>query len=90
MYFTGQFLRKGIVVDEVRKLLLMPNKAPVPVERKPVWKYLEQWDKDANNMQYCWAAGNPGLQGEMLIDGHYLDYVVEDLLSFGFLFQAST
>ena len=77
------------MIDEVRKLLLMPNKAPVPVEWKPVWRYLEMEDDEEQSVEHCWAAMNPGLQGKGLIDGHYLDYVVEDVLSTGFTFQAS-
>ena len=73
----------------MRKLLLMPNKAPVPVEWRPVWKYLEMEDDEEHNVEHCWAAMNPGQQGKGLIDGHYLDYVVEDVLSSGFIFQAS-
>ena len=37
--------------------------------------------------QHCWKAMNPGLQGKGLIDGHYLDYLVEDVLSSGFHFE---
>ena len=85
---AGQFYRKGVVVDEVRKLLLMPNKDPVAVEWKTVWRYIE---KNSNlDDEHCWTALNPGLQGKGLIDGNYLDYLVEDVLSSGFQFKAST
>ena len=46
-------------------------------------------DDEEQSVEHCWAAMNPGLQGKGLIDGHYLDYVVEDVLSSGFYFQAS-
>lgn len=86
---TGQFFRKGVEVDEIRKLLFLPNKPPIPVEWKPAWKYME---KDANmtNVQHCWTAMNPGNQGKGLIDGDYVDYLVEDVLSSGFQFVPST
>ena len=76
-------------MDEVRKLLFLPNKPPVPVEWKPAWRYLE---KEANNtnVQHCWTAMNPGDQGKELIDGSYLDYLVEDVLTSGFQFVSST
>ena len=30
--------------------------------------------------QLCWTAMNPGYQGAGLIDGTYLDYLVDDVL----------
>lgn len=76
-------------MDEVRKLLFLPNKPPVPVEWKPVWRFMEKSSDDRNG-EHCWASQNPGLQGKGLIDGHYLDYLVEDVLTSGFQFKAST
>ena len=83
---TGQFFRDGVEVDKVRKLLVMPNKVPVPVEWKPIWKFMER-EKSDEDVQHCWAAMNPGNQGRGLIDGHYLDYQVEGVLSSGFQFE---
>ena len=71
----------------MRKLLVMPNKDPVPVEWKPVWKFMKK-EKPDKDVQLCWAAMNPGnLQGRGLIDGHYLDYQVEGVLSSVFQFE---
>ena len=81
IFIIGQFFCKGVEIDEMRKLLFLPGKAPVPVEWKPMWRFMERHKK---NMQHCWAAMNPGNQGKGLIDGHYLDYLVEDVLSSGF------
>ena len=64
----------------------MPDKPPVPVEWRPVWRFLER-EKPDEDVQHCWAAMNPGNQGKGLIDGHYLDYVVENVLSSGFQFE---
>ena len=86
----GQFFRGGVAVDEVRKLLFMPNKSPVPVEWRPIWRFMEKRRADEETVQHCWAAMNPGDQGKGLIDGHYLDYLVEDVLSSGFQFESST
>ena len=69
----------------MRKLLFLPGKAPVPVEWRPVWRFMERRAEE-KNVQHCWAAMNPGNQGKGLIDGHYLDYLVEDVLSSGFSF----
>ena len=81
---VGQFFREGVEIDTARKLLLLPKKAPVPVMRKPVWAYMEQ---NVPSNQLCWVAMNPGYQGKHLIDGHYLDYVVNDVLSTDFKFS---
>lgn len=83
----GQFFHDKIMIDEVRKLLFLPNKAPVPVEKKPVWRFMERTAHEGEHEQYCWSAMNPGQQGKELIDGDYLDYLVEDVHSTGFQFQ---
>ncbi len=81
--YTGQFFRAGVDIDEVRRVLLLPSLDPVPVMRRPVWAFMEREDKDN---QLCWTAMNPGYQGDGLLEGHYLDYLVNDVLSDGFQF----
>ena len=83
---AGQFFRKGVELDEVRKILIMPNKEPVPVMRRPVWSFMER-EKVTSDDQLCWTAMNPGYQGERLIDGTYFDYLVNDVLSTDFKFK---
>jgi len=82
--FPGQFFREGVEIDETRKFLLMPNKEPVPVMRRPVWSFMEREDKDD---QLCWTAMNLGYQGEGLIDGSYTDYLVNDVMATDFKFS---
>ena len=86
IYNTGQFFRKGIEIDEVRKILVMPGKNPVPIMRKPVWSFMEREQSDD---QLCWTAMNPGYQGEGLIDGKYFDYLVDDVLNDSFWYAKS-
>ena len=86
IYNTGQFFRKGIEIDEVRKILVMPGKNPVPIMRKPVWSFMEREQIDD---QLCWTAMNPGYQGEGLIDGKYFDYLVDDVLNDSFWYAKS-
>lgn len=81
---TGQFFRTGVEIDEVRKILIMPNKEPVPVMRRPVWSFMEREKQDD---QLCWTAMNPGYQGEGLIDGTYFDYLVDDVMTSEFQFK---
>ena len=81
---VGQFFQPGIEIDEARRLLLLPGMEPVAVMRKPVWHFMEREEKED---QFCWVAMNPGYQGKKLIQGHYLDYVVNDVLSDNFKFR---
>ena len=81
----GQFFRDRIEIDESRRLLLLPEMEPVAVMRKPVWHFMEREEKED---QLCWVAMNPGYQGKKLIEGHYLDYVVNDVLSDKFEFKS--
>ena len=62
----------------------MPDKEPVPVMRRPVWSFMERETADD---QLCWTAMNPGYQGEGLIDGTHLDYIVKDIFSPVFAFN---
>ena len=81
----GQFFRKGVEIDETRKLLMLPTMDPVPVMRRPVWSFME---REVPKEQLCWAAMNWGYQGKGLIEGHYLDYLVDSVLSGDFKFKA--
>ena len=44
-------------------------------------------ERETPDDQLCWAAMNPGYQGKRLIQGHYLDYLVDDVLSSDFKFK---
>ena len=86
---TGQFLRTGVEIDEARKLLYLPSMDPVPVMRHSVWHFMERDVPDPEH-QLCWQAMNPGYQGKRLIEGSYLDYLVEDVLSSDFQFKPNS
>ena len=81
----GQFFCPGHEIDEIRKLLIFPlfSQEPIPVVRKPVWSFMER--ESVEPKQLCWTAMNTGFQGEGLIKGHYLDYVMSSLLSTHFI-----
>ena len=63
---------------------MLPDMDPVPVMRKPVWHFME---RDSPDEQLCWMAMNPGYQGKKLLQGHYLDYLVDDVLATNFKFK---
>ena len=83
-YPTGQFFSNNVEIDEVRKILILPDKQPVPVMRHPVWSFME---RERQEDRFCWVAKNVGYQGKGLIDGHYLDYIVNDVLSSDFAYK---
>ena len=72
-------------IDETCRLLLLPNMEPVPVMRKPVWHFTE---REVVEDKLCWVTMNPGYQGKKLIEGHYLDYIVNDVFSEDFKFMS--
>ena len=78
--YAGQFFRSKVKIDRVSKILLLPNKEPVPLMRRPVWSFMEREQKVD---QLCWTAMNYGYQGEGLIEGTYFDYLVNDVLPGG-------
>ena len=61
---------KGMTIDPIKKILTYPdNHNPVPVEMDNVM-----------TGKTCWKAIYPGHQGEGLIKGAVLDYMVSSLL----------
>ena len=66
----GQFMVKGIAIDPVKKILIHPDgHDPTPVKMD-----------DAMIGMTCWKAMKPGQQGEGLIKGLVLDYMVSNML----------
>ena len=72
---SGQFFNKGVSIDVKKHELVMPSGRSVRVELKEYWPEVHQ--KKGN----CWRAMNPGYQGDELIEGHYLDYVVDHVFA---------
>ncbi|XP_065893478.1 inter-alpha-trypsin inhibitor heavy chain H3-like [Dysidea avara] len=66
----GQFMKKGINIDTKREMLIFSNgRDPVPVARDSVM-----------TGKWCWKSKNYGNQGEGLIEGNVLDYLVPNIL----------
>ena len=60
---------KGMSVDPIKKILTYPD------SRDPVAVELD----DVMTGKTCWKAMNPGHQGERLIEGNILEYMVSTL-----------
>ena len=60
------------------KLLHLPGRRPVPVEQKPLWKFMEHsFHRDTK----CWTSLYTSSQGVGLVEGTYQDYIVDGLLA---------
>ena len=68
--YIGQFMKKGIEIDTRKKILIYPDgRNPVPVTKN-----------FAMAGKKCWKVMNYGQQGEGLIHGDILDYLMDNLL----------
>ena len=75
----GQLFCPGHTVDIIRKLLMFSSqKEPIPFVRCPIWSFMER-RKTGQHSRFCWMTMNNGYQGEGIVDGTYLDYVVSSL-----------
>lgn len=77
---VGQFMIKGLDIDNQRKMLIYPDgRNPVPVTNDT--KMIGDSDKP------CWKAMNNGIQGEGLIRGNILDYMVSSIVEDDFAYK---
>ena len=80
---TGQFLNRNVRVDKLARALIIPNRPSVPVVMDNTWPEVHQKGRK------CWKARNPGYQGEGLIQGGFLDYIVDHVFATDFIFSLS-
>ena len=74
---------KGVEIDSMKNILIRPNFSPTPVTRS---SYVSRKNHVAKQ---CWKVMNTGSQGEGLIEGTILDYVVPSLIDKNFEFKTS-
>ena len=75
-------MNKGIAVDPIRGILIRPGFEAIPVVKDQKWQYTGE---DASSE--CWRVMNVGHQGENLIEGTILDYIVENINQRKFTFK---
>ena len=75
---------KGIEIDTVKKILIRPGFESIPVEKTVGWSY-----NKGQTASPCWKAMNPGHQGEGLIEGGILNYIVDNILERDFALKDS-
>ena len=73
---------KGVEVNEIKSILIRPNFSPIPVAKSSY--------QSAEVTKRCWKSMNVGNQGQDLIEGTILDYVVPSLTDKTFAFKHST
>lgn len=72
-FFTGQFIKPGIDIDTQKEMLIFSDgRLPLPV--------IKNSHMTIDDDRQCWKAGNHGNQGEGLIQGKILDYLVSHIL----------
>jgi len=70
-------MTKGMDIDTRKEMLIYPDgHDPVPVTKDTVM-----------TGKPCWKAMNNGIQGEGLIKGNILDYMVSNILANDFAFK---
>ena len=67
-------------MDKVNKLLVLPNRPPIPVT-------LEAAKPEVHHKTDCWHPVTPGYQGKGLLEGEYLDYIVDYVFATDFKFS---
>jgi hypothetical protein len=65
----------GFAFNLINNEHLHMNALFVPDSQRPMWSFMERETRDD---QLCWTHCH---QGEELIDGTYLDYLIDDVMS---------
>ena len=75
-------MNKGIAVDPIREILIYPGFEAIPVVKDHIWQYNKE-----ETSKGCWRVINVSHQGEKLIEGTILDYIVENINQRKFTFM---
>ena len=75
-------MNKDIAVDPIKEILIRPGFEAIPVVKDKKWRY--NGDEVSSE---CWRVMNVGHQGEKLIEGTTLDYIVENISQRKFTFK---
>ena len=70
-----------ITIDPIKQILIRPGFEAIPVIKDTKWQYNEEVNGE------CWRVMNVGHQGEKLIQGTILDYIVENVEQRKFIFK---
>jgi hypothetical protein len=76
----GQFFNQGTKIDKENRQLVLPKRSPIPVN-------LEDPKPEVHHKSQCWRPQTPGYQGEGLIEGDYVEYVVSSVFATDFKYS---
>ena len=82
---AGQLLQEGVHISEGENKLIIPEHAPVSVTEIPAWKLQQEFSPEGSDCR-CWSTANRVIQGDDVIKGTSVDYMVDDVFSTGFKF----
>jgi len=71
--FQGQFMGKDIKIDSGYNMMKIGDHKPISVVKGPAWLFLGIDDD-------CWYGKSTSNQGDGVIEGNIMDYMVEELL----------
>ena len=69
----GQFMGKEIKMDTEYNMMKIGDLKPIQVVKAPAWHFL-------GSNEECWYGKSTNNQGGGVIEGNYMDYVIEELL----------
>ena len=72
--YIGQFLTSNVEFDEEYNLLKFNDRKPIAVRKGPAWPYLQINEE-------CWYSTTTDNQGTGVIEGNYIDYIAQELIS---------
>ena len=72
-FYLGQFLTSKIEFDSDYNLLRFNNRKPISVRKGLAWDYLHINEE-------CWYGTTTDNQGTGVIEGNYMDYIVQELI----------
>lgn len=79
--YIGQFMGTNVTIDEDGGLMKIgDHQAPFSVKKGEIWSYL-------NMPGSCWHPTNSDDQGTGVIEGTYVDYIVDDLFATDFKYN---
>ena len=68
-------MEKQVVVDKEYNIMKIGDHKPISVVKRPAWHFL-------GSDEACWYGKSTNNQGSGVIKGHYMDYVVEELIPY--------
>ena len=73
VYIIGQFMGKAVEIDSDYNVMKIADHKPISVVKGPAWHFL-------GSSEQCYYGRSIDDQASGVIEGSYMDYLVEELL----------